>query len=131
MKPSLRVEYLQSVCRLALHERDYSIEVNVRNPSDGPNSISAAELEIVYILDSSPVSMRLRAVSEEHAPRSLGVPTELGPRTSREGFLHFVVLNAALEGKRIQRYNLRLADTFGNTQDLPLEMIRQEKKDDG
>lgn len=127
MKPSLNVEYLQSICHVGTETRDYDVEVNVRNASDGPNSISGAELEILYALGESLLSMRVRAQSGGASERSLGMPTELSPRTSREGSLHFLVRNEALEGQRVRGYTLRISDTFQNMVELPIDLIKQNR----
>lgn len=124
-KPRLVLTFLNCffLPREQQEDRIYAFLISIANRSDSGNSVASVELHLTYRLkdDVDVVAKFICAKSEElpldapleHTP--LAVPIRIEANQTMAGWCLFRVPNRVAAEFSIQKYNIILADTHGNT----------------
>lgn len=119
-RPQIILTYLSSSRRDTGPITEYLFRIRAQNPTDSNNAITAAELEIHYLLGRELVSLRIGSSSIEN---SLAIPVSLTAGSSIEGVVSFPIAKELLDGRRPREYVLHLTDTFENSTAIPVEIV--------
>lgn len=116
--PQLVANLVEGRVRREQSRRVYELQFTVRNLSDSSNAIADAELRISYnIRDERELLLRLPSVELGLAGNSvcpvLHLPILIPSKATVRGTLAFVLDEAVLGQKHIDRYQAILTDTHG------------------
>ncbi len=123
----LSVDLLSAVCELNATHLRYIYELVISNTADRTNSVSRAELRLVYHIDNRPVTAVFaveRGGSSSTSPSAL---TTFGANEAKGGSLEVRVPRSAVSNHPIDHAVLVLTDTFGSTYEIRSEHIQERQ----
>lgn len=113
--------------------RALGFHIQVANPTDSDNSISDAELLILYTIDASVMTVRVRPYSQADPTDSsssrkslLRLPSRIPAHDAVSGWLVFHVPDALTSGHRIDRYELSVREVHGQSVSLQTTVIPED-----
>ena len=105
--------------------------VTVLNPSDSPNSIVNADLNVSMTSSNGEVIVvkircetRVAEVGSNEDRAHLEIPGSLGPREAMTGSISFLLPDSVVGGKRINNYELVLVDSQYRAETVPISVFR-------
>ncbi len=119
-KPQIILTYLSSSRGDTGPTTEYLFRIRAQNPTESNNALTAAELEIRYLLSGELVSLRIASSPTEN---SLAIPAPITAGSSIEGEVCFPMAKELLDGRRPREYVLHLTDTFDNSTVIPVEIV--------
>ncbi len=123
----LTVELLSAVRELnAIHIR-YVYELLISNTADRANSVSRAELRLVYHIDNRPVTAVFAVERGGITSTSPSALTTFGANEAKGGSLEVWVPRSAVSNHPIDHAVLVLTDTFGSTYEIRSEHIQERQ----
>ena len=117
-------------------DRFYEFQLMVRNPSDGNNAISEADLKITYITkERIAMTAKIRA-NETNSPsfvygetNFLEVPKSISARDTIAGWLRFHIPKLIFSENEIESHEILIRDTNGHTTSI-VPVLVQEYRDE-
>lgn len=112
-------------------DRIIGFEVRISNPSDSPNSAVAVELRLTYLIDGTPMAVKLQAdrslqfSTETPGASGLDLPAALESNGARSGWLLYRVDDVLTAPAQIDRYELVVQDVHGIERGLPVTILEQ------
>lgn len=119
-QPKLVLTYLESSSITTDIGTEYTFRIRAKNPTETSNAITSGELEIRYLIDSRPVSLRLPSLEAEGA---INLPTTITAGTSLEGEVRFFAAAGLLEDRKPQDFVAIFTDTYENKSEIPVEIV--------
>jgi hypothetical protein len=111
--------------------RDFTFQVEVRNPTDSDNAIARAEMHLRYIVgDATPITLKLpsnKRHTQDHDERNkLLPPCRIAAHDVHVAWVQFSVLPEMLNGRAIDKYWLVITDSHQAEVTLETSILREE-----
>lgn len=122
-KPRLQLRLLAAQFVRRPNERFYSFEIELTNPTDAANTVTAIELMLRYKREL-PMALRLPAApAHGSAAAALIAPIRLETNGAALGTASFIVPNKLIKDATIEGYEVVVRDAHQNPSGLEIETV--------